>query len=288
MGPAGPVVTGFRHGQADCWPMPRLVAGPVTSSAFGPRRGACCLFPGSGLLSSSRPSFSHFLTLEGQEVAEDHPQHTQRGSRAGRQPARSRFLARPGPPIPSGSCRTGCCGLGVGSRLRPPPPDAGAPGKPCPRSVCSGCPRGSLLREPGAGGSPCSGRRVLSTGPSQCLGQVPAMLRANASLCLARGVECPAQCFEMLGRVFTPKQAGHLPGLGPGPVAARALSGSPVGQPREEALLICSHTCLGAGTLLARLRETDGAPESGLLPRTPGRIRLSGYCFGRWQLPEPR
>lgn len=64
--------------------------------------------------------------------------------------------------------------------------------------------------------------------------------------------------------------------------------GPPVGQPREEALLICSHTCLGAGTLLARLREMDGAPESGLLLRTPGWIQLSGYRFGRWQLPKAR
>ena len=286
MGPAGPVVTGFRHGQADCWPTPRLVAGPVTSSTFGPRRGTCCLFPGSGLLSSFRSSFSHFLTLEGQEVAKDHPQHTQRGSRAGRQPARSRFPARPGPPIPSGSCRTGCCGIGVGARLRPP--DAGAPGKPCPRSVCGGRPRGSLLREPGPGGSPCGGRRVLSTGPSQRLGQVPAMLGVNASLCLARGVECPVQCFEMLGRVFTPKQEGQPPWAGPWACGGPSSLGPPVGQPREEALLICSHTCLGAGTLLARLREMDGAPESGLLLRTPGWIQLSGYRFGRWQLPKAR
>lgn len=39
-----------------------------------------------------------------------------------------------------------------------------------------------------------------------------------------------------------------------------------MGQPQEEALLICSHTCLGAGTPLARLRETDGAPSQACFP----------------------
>lgn len=144
------------------------MVGPVASSAFRPWRGVCCLFSGSGLISSSCPS-SYFLTEEGQEVAKDHPQHTEGRSRAGRQPAWNRFPARPGPPVPSDPCGTGCCSLGAGTRLRPPFP-VRAPWENCahaPRVVATPEPRSSesLVPEalggvfyPQAGCLPCRGR----------------------------------------------------------------------------------------------------------------------------------
>lgn len=185
----------------------------MASSAFGPWRGVCCLLSGLGLISSSRPSSSHFLTEEGQEVPKDHPQHTEGRSRAGRQPARSWFLARRGPPVPSGSRGTGCCTLGGGTWLRPPflvwAPQESCAHAPC--VVAAPEPRSSESLVPEA--PLCDGRCVLSTG------RLPAVPGASASLCLARRVECPTRRFEMLWRAFTAEQAGSLSGLGPGPVA---------------------------------------------------------------------
>lgn len=234
---------------------------------------------GSGLISSSCPSSSHFLTEEGQEVPKDHLQHTEGRSRAGRQPAWSWFLVRRGPPVPSGSHGTGCYSLGGGTWLRPPflvraPPENCAHA-PC--VVAAQEPRSSESLVPEA--PLCSGRCVLSTG------QLPAVPGVSASLCLARWVECPTQRFEMLRRAFTAEQTGQPLWAGPwacggpssfGASCVTAEGGGP-------AYLQPHLPGCGQAACLAHW-----APESGLLPRTAGRIRLSGYCFGRWQLPEPR